>query len=261
MPETLAIGIFVLGAVMLLLALVSGSFKIFGSEMPGVSSRTARVIAFVIGAGLVGFSLYHFQFEGDHGPKPASAPAPGAPSQDQPTPVPAAPAPGAGAKPATPEPPTRIREDLNDAASARLYGREGMDFGVPPRNTIQENVGTFTPLTIPGVQTITTGELAADLRRNRVFLLVDVLDAPHQGLPGARRYPGVGMPEASADLLQLLEKDTHGDKAYPVVFYCQGPACWESYNAALRARDGGYTNIYWYRGGLESWAMAGLPGG
>jgi hypothetical protein len=62
-PQSLTIGIFVLGAVMLLLALVSGGFKIFGSEMPGVASRSARIIAFCIGVLLVGFSLFHFQEE------------------------------------------------------------------------------------------------------------------------------------------------------------------------------------------------------
>jgi hypothetical protein len=61
MPQTLTIGIFVLGAVMLLLALVSGGFKVFGSEMPGVVNRSARVLAFLIGALLVGFSLIHFR--------------------------------------------------------------------------------------------------------------------------------------------------------------------------------------------------------
>ena len=150
-------------------------------------------------------------------------------------------------------------ETLNDPAAVRVFGREGMDFGVPPRNTIEENVGTLTPLTIPGARTISTGELHNALRDNRRLLLVDVLDAPHAGLPGARRYPGVGMPVPSSDLGGLLDKDTGGDKTYPVVFYCQGPQCWESYNAALRARDAGYTNIYWYRGGLEAWAMANLP--
>jgi PQQ-dependent catabolism-associated CXXCW motif protein len=135
-----------------------------------------------------------------------------------------------------------------------------MDFGVPPRNTIQEgDVGTLTPLTIPGARTISTGELVNALQSNRRFLLVDVLESPHPGLPGARRYPGVGLPAPSTDLVQLLDKDTGGDKAYPVVFYCQGPQCWESYNAALRARDGGYTNVYWYRGGLEAWSTANLP--
>ena len=45
----------------------------------------------------------------------------------------------------------------------------------------------------------------------------------------------------------------------PMVFFCQGAHCWESYNASLRAIDLGYTNVYWYRGGLSSWQEAGLP--
>jgi hypothetical protein len=32
-----------------------------------------------------------------------------------------------------------------------------------------------------------------------------------------------------------------------------------SYNAALRAINAGYTNVLWYRGGIEAWKMAGLP--
>ncbi|MDB5480871.1 MAG: sulfurtransferase [Caulobacteraceae bacterium] len=258
MPQTLIIGIFVLGAVMLLLALVSGGFKIFGSELPGVAGRSGRIIAFAIGVVLVGFSLFHFRDEppapakdSDHGSPPvleaakAQAANPGAtqPAEDRPAPKP---------------PPAQ--ETLNDPAAVRVFGREGMDFGVPPRNTVEENVGTLTPLTIPGARTLSTGELVSALRNDRRLLLVDVLDAPHPGLPGARRYPGVGMPVPTTDLAELLEKDTGGNKAYPLVFYCQGPQCWESYNAALRARDAGYTNVYWYRGGLEAWAMASLPG-
>jgi PQQ-dependent catabolism-associated CXXCW motif protein len=256
MPQTLTIGIIVLGAVMLLLALVSGGFKIFGSEIPGVASRSARIIAFVIGFVLVGFSLFHFREEptakgSDHGSPPildaakAQAGNPGAnqpPGEDRPAPKP---------------PPAQ--ETLTDPAAVRVFGREGVDFGVPPRNTVEENVGTLTPLTIPGARTISTGELFNALRGDRRFLLVDVLEAPHAGLPGARRYPGVGLPFPTTDLAQLLEKDTGGNRAYPLVFYCQGPQCWESYNAALRARDAGYTNVYWYRGGLEAWAMADLP--
>ncbi|HSZ52428.1 MAG TPA: rhodanese-like domain-containing protein [Caulobacteraceae bacterium] len=256
MPQTLTIGIFVLGAVMLLLALVSGGFKIFGSEMPGVVNRSARVIAFLIGAGLVGFSLIHFReppvakASTDQG---AQVPAP----QESTGPTDVANRPASGDQPA-PKPPV-AEANLNDPTAVRVFGREAMDFGVPPRNTIEENVGALTPLTIPGARTISTGELYNDLRSNRRFLLVDVLDAPHAGLPGARRYPGVGMPIPSGDLGGLLDKDTAGDKSYPVVFYCQGPQCWESYNAALRARDAGYTNVYWYRGGLEAWMMANLP--
>ena len=256
MPQTLAIGIFVLGAVMLLLALVSGGFKIFGSEMPGVASRSARVLAFVIGVVLVGFSLIQFR-------EPPVAKASSNPGLQVPTPAsPAASTNIVNRTPAADQPPPKapaVAASLNDPGAVRVFGREGTDFGVPPRNTVEENVGTLTPLTIPGARTISTGELYSALRGNRRFLLVDVLDSPHAGLPGARRYPGVGMPIPSEDLGGLLDKDTGGDKSYPVVFYCQGPQCWESYNAALRARDAGYTNVYWYRGGLEAWAMANLP--
>ena len=256
MPQTLTIGIFVLGAVMLLLALVSGGFKIFGSEIPGVASRSARIIAFVIGAVLLGFSLLHFREEtpakaADHGDPPVSEVAKGGP------------APGPGAQAAAEDHPTVKAEPaadtLSDPAAVRVFGREGMDFGVPPRNAIEDNVSLLTPLTIPGARTLTTGELYNALQSRRRLLLVDVLEQPHSGLPGARRYPGAGMPQPTSDLTQSLDKDTSGDKGFPLVFYCQGPQCWESYNAALRARDAGYTNVYWYRGGLESWAMAGLP--
>ncbi|MBV8684793.1 MAG: hypothetical protein JO111_18110 [Caulobacteraceae bacterium] len=256
MPQTLAIGIFVLGAIMLLLALVSGSFKIFGSEMPGVASRSARVIAFVIGIVLVGFSLIQFR-------EPPVAKASNNPGLQVPAPAKSAASTDvANSSPTTSQTPTKApaaEVSLNDPAAVRVFGREGMDFGVPPRNSIEENVGTLTPLTIPGARTISTGELYNAIRGARRFLLVDVLDAPHAGLPGARRYPGVGMPTPSEDLGGLLDKDTGGDKSYPVVFYCEGPQCWESYNAALRARDAGYTNVYWYRGGLEAWSMANLP--
>lgn len=51
----------------------------------------------------------------------------------------------------------------------------------------------------------------------------------------------------------------------PLVFHCQSTQCWMSYNAALRAIHMGYTQVYWYRGGVEAWqsvqqaASAGMP--
>jgi rhodanese-related sulfurtransferase len=45
----------------------------------------------------------------------------------------------------------------------------------------------------------------------------------------------------------------------PIVFFCEGVGCWESYNAALRAEKMGFTRVYWYRGGLDAWKEAGLP--
>jgi len=44
-----------------------------------------------------------------------------------------------------------------------------------------------------------------------------------------------------------------GRKDTATVFYCNGPKCRRSDRAVAIARDCGYTNIYWFRGGLEEW--------
>jgi len=43
------------------------------------------------------------------------------------------------------------------------------------------------------------------------------------------------------------------------VVYCLSWECWLSYNATLTASDLGYTNLYWYRGGVSAWNQARLP--
>ena len=58
----------------------------------------------------------------------------------------------------------------------------------------------------------------------------------------------------SFDLSQLP-----ADKTKAIVIFCQGAECWKSYKASVFARDAGYTNVYWLRGGLPEWAEAGLP--
>ena len=45
----------------------------------------------------------------------------------------------------------------------------------------------------------------------------------------------------------------------PVVFYCSHSESWLSVNAAMRARQLGYTQVIWYRGGLTAWTQSGLP--
>ena len=58
MPQTIEIGAFVLGAVLLLLALASGSVKIFGAELSGASNRLARVLAFALGLLFIGLGFW-----------------------------------------------------------------------------------------------------------------------------------------------------------------------------------------------------------
>jgi len=48
-------------------------------------------------------------------------------------------------------------------------------------------------------------------------------------------------------------------KASPVLFYCNGINCKRSDNAVKIARECEYTQIYWFRGGIEEWREKKLP--
>lgn len=49
------------------------------------------------------------------------------------------------------------------------------------------------------------------------------------------------------------------DKAAPVIFFCNSGDCWRSYKAAVVARDAGWKNVQWFRGGMPEWVAKGLP--
>ena len=120
MPQSLSIGVFVLGAVLLLISLVSGGFKIFGSEMPGATGKIARGVAFVIGLFLIGFALYHYGDAQKEAPKPGPAPAPAA-------------GPVAESQPATSDRESKAvptAGSLNNAATRQVFADEATDYRV-----------------------------------------------------------------------------------------------------------------------------------
>ncbi len=91
MPSTLGIGSFVIAAVLLLVCLLGGRFKIFGAEVTGQAGGSARIFA-----GLVGLALLVIAFTGFTPPAPGArvepegrAPAPSM-SPDSPIPKPSA---------------------------------------------------------------------------------------------------------------------------------------------------------------------------
>src|SRR5258706_123752 len=49
------------------------------------------------------------------------------------------------------------------------------------------------------------------------------------------------------------------DKGAPLVFFCNSGECWKSYKASVVARDAGYKQINWLRGGMPDWVAKGLP--
>ena len=141
---------------------------------------------------------------------------------------------------------------------------EDVDYGVPPVATLRvADLSAPTPREVPGAKTIRTGALRESLQTEPQPLLFDVLGGDvHQSLPGAIWLPGAGRglsftDSVQARLAQTLKAMTKGDRKRPLVFFCQGPQCWLSYNAALRAVALGYEAVYWYRGGIEAWLAAG----
>lgn len=141
---------------------------------------------------------------------------------------------------------------------------EDADHGIAPTRVLKTTgLSGPTPRDIPGAKTIRTEELRRSLGSQPQPLLFDVLGGDgHASLPGAIWLPGAGRGESFSDSIQqqlarALEATTKGDRSRPIVFFCQGPQCWLSYNAALRAVALGYQSVYWYRGGIEAWLAAG----
>jgi PQQ-dependent catabolism-associated CXXCW motif protein len=137
---------------------------------------------------------------------------------------------------------------------------EMQDFGVPPQQQLQTNLHGPTPTSIPGGQVVTTDRLLAMYQQgmqNGSLLVFHVL-GPGPTLPNAQNAVGASQAGTFQDQTQqqfgqYLQQVTQGNKAVPMVFYCQSTQCWMSYNAALRAINMGYTQVYWYRGGIEAW--------
>jgi rhodanese-related sulfurtransferase len=140
---------------------------------------------------------------------------------------------------------------------------ENQDFGVPPTSQLRSGaMHGPTPTSIPGGQMIGTKGLLSLIQGAGVdFYLFDVLGGT-QRLPNSIPAVAAHQGGSFSDQIQrefgpFLEQTTGGNKETPLVFYCQSNQCWMSYNAALRAINLGYTNVLWYRGGIEAWQMAG----
>lgn len=123
-----------------------------------------------------------------------------------------------------------------------------------------------TPLRVEGIRTVKTVELARMMASAVRPLLVDVSEGePHDTLPNAWWIRGAGLAgreDPDADIRErlglVLEGLTGGHKGAPIVFFCDAPRCALAVKAASRARDLGYTQVLWYRGGIESWKAARL---
>jgi PQQ-dependent catabolism-associated CXXCW motif protein len=147
----------------------------------------------------------------------------------------------------------------------QLAKMERQDFGVPATRQLHDGaMHAPTPVSIPGGQLITTKGLTDLVQaRKAPYFLFDTLGGP-EILPGAipsvwMAQPGSFNDQIQQQFAQVMQQGTQGRKDTTLVYYCLSNHCWMSYNAALRAINAGYTNVKWYRGGIEAWKAAGLP--
>jgi len=170
------------------------------------------------------------------------------------------------------EPPQAAASGGTDApqvvyAEGTSYAEEDVDFGVKPQRELQTNVGSPTPTRLPSDvgKTLSTQELGRLISNSKEVLLVDVLNGDHKyTIKNTFYLPDGGQPgnlsdqhqQHFAEELQFLSRERTDT---PIVLFCLGARCWESYNAALRAYHAGYRDIYWYRGGINAWMEAGNP--
>lgn len=144
----------------------------------------------------------------------------------------------------------------------QILAFETRDFGIPPQDYLKSNpMHGPTPTHIPGAGIVSTKKLAEVVATGNPFVLIDVLGADYS-LPDAYMATDLASPGGFGDriqqkALQWLHQITDGDPETPIVIYCSDPQCWLSYNAVLRSVAAGYTHVYWYRGGLQAWQMAG----
>ncbi|WP_135506782.1 PQQ-dependent catabolism-associated CXXCW motif protein [Roseovarius aestuariivivens] len=87
-------------------------------------------------------------------------------------------------------------------------------------------------------------------------------DKPRDTIPGAIWLPNVGygaIADVTADYFRKgLEQVTGGEMSHPIVMFCLED-CWMSWNAAKRAIEWGYTDVYWMPEGTDGWAFWSYP--
>lgn len=134
-----------------------------------------------------------------------------------------------------------------------------------------DNYDALVPDGLTGATTV-AGPDVLKLQRERQAVVVDVIPqhrrprdladdelwfpVAHQGVAGALWLPDTGFgelaPVTERYLFGHLESATNDNPDHPVVFYCRID-CWMSWNTAKRTLNAGYSNVYWYRDGIEDW--------
>lgn len=150
------------------------------------------------------------------------------------------------------------------------YHDEATDWKVvapPLARPTMKNLASPTPLSLPGIVTIRTAQLVRSIRKTHpVIIDAECSMDDFTTLPNAFVIDWLGVPRMSEkeevavfNRLNMVMRAVEKDKARPIVVFGESSSCWISVFAALRLRELGYNNVFWYRGGKFAWKEAGLP--
>ena len=124
-----------------------------------------------------------------------------------------------------------------------------------------------------GVERISSADLKGLLSQQSKPILIDVYGAifreesldfdgawlvssPRKNILGSIWLPNVGKQELKPVVMLYFETNlvdlTAGDKSKALVFYCIED-CWMAWNAAKRAHEWGYSEVMWFREGVDGW--------
>jgi len=122
-------------------------------------------------------------------------------------------------------------------------------------STVTASESYTSPENIEGAQKIDAEKLIRLVNHDKARIIIDSRISSDRKLgyiPGSISLPDTGT--SCESLASIIPQ-----KSDPVVFYCNGPKCRRSDNAVVIAADCGYTNIYWFRGGIEAWRANNYP--
>ncbi len=166
--------------------------------------------------------------------------------------------------------------DIDTANDVDIGLRECLD--TEPASYREDQFRALVPCTLAGAKVVGTPALQRLAAEPAGAWLVDVMPSPRKpaslganalwlplprdSLPNAVWLPNTGFGvipvEESAYLRRSLTRLRNEAPVRPLVFFCEAN-CWMSWNAARRAIEWGYKEVYWYPDGTDGWHSAGYP--
>jgi len=155
-----------------------------------------------------------------------------------------------------------LKQSLSDYFATQV-SLKTLPVAAPASYKYVTGLSHYTPEEVAGVRKVLAKEVS-DMIKDGVQV-VDVRTAAEfetKHIPGAKLLPyeeysarivGADLSKDGFDVSKLASNSK-------VVLYCNGPECWKSFKAALRANDSKrFEAVYWFRGGMPEWEKAGLP--